>query len=376
MKIVLWNILLWGSRCLAVVLILGTLLPFLKSGAWFIRGWDFPRLQLAALCLIAVLGLLACIMRFGWRPDIWVLMILLGLGAAWQISHIAPYTKMWPKHIGDTDSGDFRLLVVNLDYRNPTPEQAAEVIAELDVDALLLIEIDSAWASRLGPIRSRFAHHVEEIKPEGLGMALWSNVPLGESEIRYIVSDDRPSIHTELILSETKRARFIGLHPVPPGLSMDGSDERYDSRIRDAELTKVAKLVGENTQSTWIIAGDFNDVAWSHSTRLFEEISGLADPRIGRGMMNTYHSRRPLLRYPLDHFFVSPSFEVAELRRIRIPGSDHFGIVVDLKFGPGPGAEPDADADDHEEGEKMIEEGEEDARENDEIAPEAERDGR
>lgn len=376
MESTLWNILIWGSRCLAGAVLIATLLPFVRSGSWMIRAWDFPRLQLTAMCLITVLTLLACTARFGWRPDIWGLMIALGLAATWQVSHVAPYTTFWPKRLADTDSADLTLLIANLDVRNPRAADAAEAIAGLEFDAVLLIEIDSEWARTLAPVRSRFAHHVEEIRPEGLSMALWSNVPVEQPEIRYIASDQRPSIHTEMVLSPTKRARFIGLHPVPPGLPTNGGGDRHDSRIRDAELIKVAEFVGDDTQREWIIAGDFNDVAWSHTTRLFEKLSGLADPRVGRGMLNTYHAGRPLLRYPLDHLFVSPSFEVADLQRIRIPGSDHFGILVGLRFTHGPGADPDADPGDHEEAAEMIEEGVEDAEDSDEGAPDAEQDQR
>ena len=69
--------------------------------------------------------------------------------------------------------------------------------------------------------------------------------------------------------------------------------------------------------------------------------------------------------------FVSPSFRIANLQRIRIPGSDHFGILVALEFGPGPGAEPEADSDDEEEAKEIIEEGVEDAEESGEAAPDA-----
>lgn len=364
MKSVLWNILLWGSWCFAGVLLLATLLPFVKSGSWIVRVWDFPRLQLAAMCLISVLALFACTSRFGWKPGIWCVMIALGLAVAWQISHIAPYTPLWRKQLADADTADLTLLIINLDVRNSEPVAAAEIIAGIGADAILFIEIDHAWLSTLADIREHFEHHAEQIQPEGLGIALWSNIPIEHTEIRHIVSDERASIHTDFVVSPTKRARFIGLHPVPPALAIDeGNGERYDSRIRDAELIMVAELVGENTESDWIIAGDFNDVAWSHTTRLFEEISGLADPRVGRNMMNTYHADRPLLRYPLDHVFVSPSFEIAALDRIRIPGSDHFGVLMGLRFGSGPGASPDTDQGDLEEAQEIIEEGTEDARE-------------
>jgi endonuclease/exonuclease/phosphatase (EEP) superfamily protein YafD len=104
----------------------------------------------------------------------------------------------------------------------------------------------------------------------------------------------------------------------------------------------VARAVAEDQGAAWIVAGDFNDVAWSHTTRLFKRLSGLHDPRIGRGLLNTYHARRPLLRYPLDHTFMSAGFAVHELRRVRAPGSDHFAVKLRLHPGPRLGAEPRA----------------------------------
>jgi len=83
-----------------------------------------------------------------------------------------------------------------------------------------------------------------------------------------------------------------------------------------------------------IVAGDLNDVAWSYTTRLFQRISGLMDPRLGRGMFNSFHARNPLMRWPLDHVFFDAEFRLCRIERLRSIGSDHFPILVELSFEP------------------------------------------
>ena len=79
--------------------------------------------------------------------------------------------------------------------------------------------------------------------------------------------------------------------------------------------------------------GDLNDVAWSRTTRLFQRISGLLDPRVGRYFMNTFHADYPLLRWSLDHIFHSTDFGLVEMKRLSHIGSDHFPIYVVLQTG-------------------------------------------
>src|SRR5262245_19006558 len=112
-------------------------------------------------------------------------------------------------------------------------------------------------------------------------------------------------------------------------------------------------------QKPTIIAGDLNDVAWSRTTRLFQKISGLLDPRIGRGLYNSFHAHYPPVRFPLDHIFHSNHFRLVELRRLPSIGSDHFPIYVVLSYettAEFTQEESVADADDHAEADEIIDE--------------------
>ena len=124
----------------------------------------------------------------------------------------------------------------------------------------------------------------------------------------------------------------------------------------------IAKEIAKRNDEAWIVAGDFNDVAWSHTTRLFKRISGMKDPRIGRSFMGTYIAQNPVCRCPIDHVFLSEGFSIANLDRKRITGSDHFAMLATVALAqPHVGVEPEPKANDIEDGKKIIEKGKEDA---------------
>ena len=111
-----------------------------------------------------------------------------------------------------------------------------------------------------------------------------------------------------------------------------------------------------------IVAGDLNDVAWSSTTSLFQKISGLLDPRIGRGLYATFNADWPLLKWPLDHLFASEEWTLGDFRRLDDIGSDHFPILVELCHQPEAAASQEGERpepEDLEEAREHIEEGQE-----------------
>ena len=356
----------WIVRLVGALLLVLTLLPLLKTGAWFVRVWDFPRLQLFVMLL--VLGLASAMSVAVWSgpSELRVWSVLLLMGAVWQGSHVVKFTPLWPKDSPKlaTRRSAHQLAVANLKFDNETPDAATTKLRELDADILVLLEIDHEWSERLATLHDEYPHRHDEIRGEGLGIAVWSRLPLENPQTRYVVEEHRPSIWAT-VRAEEATFELVAVHPTPPGLDDSTGEARRDSRVRDAELVMVAREVAENPERPCIVAGDFNDVAWSHTTRLFKRLSGLRDPRIGRSFTGTYHADYPALRFPIDHAFISEQFGIASLARHRIPGSDHFAMSVTMGFvfEQNDSPEPEEQDADQEEAEKLIEEGREDAEE-------------
>jgi len=169
----------------------------------------------------------------------------------------------------------------------------------------------------------------------------------------HLISDSIPSIYTQVQLRSGDWINLYCVHPTPPSPT-----EEEASTGRDAELALVGELVEDNGAHKTIVAGDLNDVAWSHSTRLFQRLSGLLDPRQGRGLYPSFHADYWFARWPLDHVFHSDEFQLVSMGLGPNIGSDHFPISVKLQFLPQDSEEmdtPQADGQDRQEADETIE---------------------
>ncbi len=346
---------------LATLLVLATALPFIRTDQWWVRIFDFPRMQLAVLMVVVLAGYVA--LRFFTRFRRWeyAFPALLGLSLFWQLYCIAPYTRLVPVQLADhqNQSTDSRLslLVSNVLYDNRDAAALLEVIRDADPDVVLLLEPTAWWEEELRELQEEYPHTIIQPQDNHYGILLYSRLELIDPQVRFLVDETIPSILTGVRLPSGVVVTLYGLHPTPPSIVRPGKTEREDSDLRDGELLMVAKEVAPLVEQPIIVAGDLNDVAWSHTTQLFQEIGGLLDPRIGRGLYNTYNAENWLIRYPLDHVFVSDHFRLVELRRLPYMGSDHFPILTILEYDPTAAAEqdePTADAGDEQEAQEAI----------------------
>lgn len=345
----------WASIIIGSLGIVLTIKPFFRSSNWLIRIGDFPRVQITILLFLSLILLVLTFDFSAYFDTIWA--VLLSLCVFYQLQIILPFTPLSRKQVQPARreheyESNISLLIFNVLMENDRYADALRLIETYDADIVLLAEPDENWKKALAPLEEKYAHTVFCPLDNRYGMMLYSRLPLHDTELQFLIQDDIPSIHTQVRLSTGRDIALHGVHPRPP---MPGENTR--SLERDGELLLVGKAIRDSNLPC-IVAGDLNDVAWSRTTQLFKRISGLLDPRVGRGFYNTFHAHYPILRVPLDHVFHSPHFRLAHLERVKNScGSDHFPVFIKLSLEPDATAiqaRPEANGDEHHEATEVI----------------------
>lgn len=294
---------------------------------WYYKVLDFPRLQyliVASLCLVLLLLL-------NNRIKLASIFLYTGLVAAIAIQavRIIPYW-LGEKSVPDAIEEDLlqkesvSILLANVLVTNRTSEELLDIIEETDPDMILAMEVDEWWVEQLKILKEGYPHTIEYPLDNAYGMALYSRLPLREKEVMFLKHKDVPSFHAAVSLASGDSFEFHGVHPVAPVPS-----EKYPDNVGEEEvaLLKVGEMVSKDSLPS-IVAGDFNDVSWSNTSMLFEEEGGLKNVRLGRGLFNSFNAKSKILRWPLDHFFVTKEFALVRLERLPKFNSDHFPMLA------------------------------------------------
>lgn len=315
---------------LGAAMIVATALPLVRKKDWWIRIFDFPRLQILILAAAALVVFLVLVEDWSAWHAAFALLLVLSL--AYQAYMMYPYTffaqpkvrRASTRHVQRT----IALFFANVLMTNRDSDELLAIIREEDPDIVLAVETDGWWERELDVLAETHAHVVRQPQNNTYGMLLYSRLELVKPKVEFLIEADVPSIHALVKLRDGTLVELHCLHPRPPA-----PQEAEDAKPRDAELILVARsLRGRDVPA--IVLGDLNDVAWSRTSYEFQDISGLLDPRVGRGFYHTFHARYPVLRYPLDHCFHTRHFRLVRFKRLRKFGSDHFPVGIELSHEP------------------------------------------
>jgi endonuclease/exonuclease/phosphatase (EEP) superfamily protein YafD len=308
-----------------------TLIPLIRNEYWIFRVFDYPRLQKLILNFIAIVLILVC--YTGDQQTKYIFLVLLAANIGYLLSLILPFTPIGNKQVLkvqiNDDNQQLSVMIANVFQDNTNVEGCLKGIAKANPDVLILLETNGRWDTQTRSLETTYPYYKRVPLENTYGLLLYSKLELSDTSVKYLVENDIPSIHTKIKLRNGQLVQLYAVHPTPPVPT-----ENPRSTERDKELLLVADLAKASNLPV-VVAGDLNDVAWSHTTKLFLKMSGLLDPRRGRGFFNSFNAHYAFVRFPLDHAFISRHFKLINIKRLNNCGSDHFPIFLSIQLEDG-----------------------------------------
>ena len=140
-----------------------TLASISRFDQWWIRGFDFPRVQTCVLILlIYALVLFTVSVDSPWH---FVILALLAINFVYQAVKIYPYTIFAKKQVkrfkGHDPNNTIAVLVSNVLTTNKKYDLLLEQVHKKKPDLLLTLETDEHWEKELSVLEKEYPHMVK-----------------------------------------------------------------------------------------------------------------------------------------------------------------------------------------------------------------------
>jgi endonuclease/exonuclease/phosphatase (EEP) superfamily protein YafD len=313
----------------AIIAVFAILSIFRNTESRYLKYLDFPRIQFFLVSILFIALVVIFVKQWKWKDYLvlFLLFITLTINGFYLINYTFLVSEKVPTAVNLKESDHkIGLLLSNVKMSNRKADPLLNLIQNKKPDLVLVMEVDKWWDEHLKVLEKEypFSHHT--INEVTYGMVLYSKFPLEEVDVNYLQNKKVPSFKSTVILDEDKKIIFHAIHPVPPTYFKDLPDNEGQ---QETALQKLGSKL-DNSQYPIIVAGDFNDVVWSYVNKLTETENILFDVRVGRGFYNSYNAENIVMRWPLDHIFVTKEFRLKKLERLPKIGSDHFPIFAEL----------------------------------------------
>jgi endonuclease/exonuclease/phosphatase (EEP) superfamily protein YafD len=317
---------------IALLLLLSSTLSILiNTENRYLKYLDFPRIQYFIASIILIVIALLSIKKWRWNDyliGVSLLCVLL-INGFYLINYtVLVSTKVYSTENIKTTDCKISLLISNVKMSNTNSKLLLDLIKLKKPNVLLVMEVNKRWNDELKVLNKDYPYSQRAINEVTYGMILFSKFPLQNVEVNYLQNKNVPSFNINISIENDKIFSFHAVHPVPPTHFKKLPDNEGQ---REKALKKLGQSV-MNGQFPTIVAGDFNDVVWSRVDDLMGTTNILNDVRVGRGFYNSFDATNFLIRWPLDHVFVTKEFRLKKLERLTKIGSDHFPIFVELVF--------------------------------------------
>lgn len=317
------------------VMVILAVLAAAAAAARIAPGRSAPFTTVAALSpLIALLALVAAVVSIavtGW-PGL-ILAAPTAVLVAWQLPGRRPRER--PRQ----EQAEIRIVSINALVGRASP---AAILAESEAFSADLLVVQELTPELTEPLARELAELLPysslHPSPGSSGIGVWSRWPL--TELSPV-----PGTNTLMPRVQVQREWPVTLTPVHTAAPLTLRHSQWQHDFAQL-LSAVAATPGHQ-----LVVGDFNA---TRDHRAFRKLlsAGLGDcADIARSRPWPGFTWPADRRYPplirLDHILVSqPGALVRQARTIRVPGTDHLGVlaVIDLLPLPGAGSEEVSDA--------------------------------
>lgn len=280
--------------------------------------------QLPMLLVVALVGAAVAAFARQWIPQA-VCLVVCALGAA-LISplYIRGADGVSP---GDATGPVVRVIQANTKVGHADPADLVRTVRDRDVDVLTVQEltdesIDGLQEAGLDAVLPyRF---VISYGPGGEGGGIYSRFPL--SNTRVLDGHLSANLVADLDVGMSEPVALLAVHPAPAYLFPAAT---WESELRSihSEMSSVA------LRRNVIVSGDFNA---GYTQRQYRDLltDGYADAadQVGAGLVPTMPAGRILPAVTGIDRVVTKGAVVTDLDRIDITGSDHHGLVADVRL--------------------------------------------
>lgn len=289
-----------------------------------VLDWRGQRMLVAAalayvLLAAAMPGTVVAGLAFGWWGVAAGLVVLAGAAATQY--------PMYRRRIREgAPTSNFTVLHANIWLGQADLDAVVALVDEHCADVLTLVELTpQADAGLRRRLSERLPYAYVSAAAGGNGTGIYSRFPLVDEQ-------RHDGFVTELLSARVEmpgRPLVFAVHPVPPW------PREPSEWVRELGLLRqlLAKIPADD--GPVVVAGDFNATQDHRRYRDMQD-GRFVDAAVatGAGMLRTYpaHTWHPPV-IAIDHVLVA-DMAVRSVEAVRIPGSDHRGILVRLTFEP------------------------------------------
>lgn len=240
------------------------------------------------------------------------------LGLAAHVAWLAPFFVADGRAAG---SPTFTLLELNLYKGMADPDQLVRQAAVADVVVLVEATPEALGALADHGWLQRFPYAAGGVDGVQSDTAVYSRFPLSAS--RLLGSTSFQQWATTVEVPAVGPVGLLAVHPCNPYCGHG---------LWASEHAALATAASEQLGGPLVVAGDFNAVD-DHGPMQHLHALGLesATDVVGAGWLPTYPANRPFPPLlPIDHVLVDDQLTATSIRRVRVAGTDHLGLLVTI----------------------------------------------